>query len=248
VEVAVQGQGWVVLDSSPGTYSYQQPKPSSGVTPSTTPSQSPAQTAQLTNSNNGQPPAPKSKVPHAKDVAVASVLLGVAVGVAALLVLLLAFLIGRKRWRVRRRQRSGDPRRRLLGAWQESLDVLVESGLPELTTLTSTEIAEATGERFGGEPAAQVRYLGDAANLAIFSPTSWVGPAEADAAWRAQTVLRKSVRRRLPWRSRIEAGLRYHHTRRRRVLVGPASWAAAARARSTTPPNRSRLGRSGRHR
>ncbi len=244
VEIPVRGQGWVVLDSSPGTYAGQQPKPRTGVTPSTTPSQSPAQTAQLTNSNNGQPPAPKSRVPHDKGVSAGSVLLIAALIVAALLVLLLAFLLGRKRWRVRQRRRSGDPRRRLLGAWQESLDVLVESGLPELTTLTSAEVATATDERFGGEPAAQVRYIGDAANIAIFSPTSWVGPAEADAAWRAQGVLRKTVRRRLPWRTRIGARLRYHHTKRRRPLVGPTSWAAAARARSTTVPSR----RRGRHR
>lgn len=124
--------------------------------------------------------------------------------------------------------------------------MLVESGLPELTTLTSAEIATATDERFGGEPAAQVRYIGDAANLAIFSPTSWVGPGEADAAWRAQTVLRKTVRRRLPLRSRISARLRYHHTKQRKTLVGPTSWAAAARARSAAPPTRRR--RAGRHR
>ena len=246
VEVPVRGQGWVVLDSSPGTYSGQQPKPSTGVTPSKTPSQSPAQTARLTNSNNGQPPAPKSRLPHEKGASTGSILLIIAVVAAAMLVALLAFLLGRKRWRVRKRRRAGDPRRRLLGAWQESLDVLVESGLPELTTLTSAEIATATDERFGGEPAAQVRYIGDAANLAIFSPTSWVGPGEADAAWRAQTVLRKTVRRRLPLRSRISARLRYHHTKQRKTLVGPTSWAAAARARSAAPPTRRR--RAGRHR
>jgi hypothetical protein len=59
-------------------------------------------------------------------------------------------------------------------------------------------------------------------------------------------VLRKTVRRRLPWRTRIGAGLRYHHTARRRPLVGPTSWAAAARARSTAAPVRRR--RAGRHR
>ncbi len=152
----------------------------------------------------------------------------------------MAILLARKRVRARRRRRAGDPRRRLLGAWQESLDVLTESGLPDLTHLTSAEVAATTGERFGGEPAAQARYIGDAANLALFSPTSWIGPAEADAAWRAQVVLSKSVRRRLGWRDRIGAGLRYNRTKRRAPLAGPASWASAARARAYGQPRATR--------
>ena len=50
--------------------------------------------------------------------------------------------------------------------------MLEESGMPDLTNLTSREISEKTGARFGGESGAQVRFLGDAANAAIFSPTS----------------------------------------------------------------------------
>ena len=128
---------------------------------------------------------------------------------------------------------SGDPRRRLVGAWQESLDVLVEAGLPELANLTSAEVAATTAQRFGSEPAAQARMIGDAANTALFSPTSWIDPERADAAWRADTVLRKSVRRRLGWRDRVNATLRYHRVRRIRPLVGPASWAVAAKERAS---------------
>ena len=101
-------------------------------------------------------------------------------------------------------------------------------------------MAAATHERFGGEPAAQVRYIGDAANLAIFSPTSWVGPAEADAAWQAQTVLARTVRRRLDWRRRIGTRFRFHHGRRPMPTIGPSSWTAAARARALA-------GRGGKH-
>jgi hypothetical protein len=238
VEIPVRGQGWVVLDSSPSTYSGQQPTPSGGTTPSNTPTSSPAQTAELTNGNNGNAAAPKSKVPRSRSVSPVSLVVLVALIVGALIVVLLAALLIRKWLRVRRRRSPGDPRRRLLGAWQESLDFLEEAGLPELGTLTSAEVAAATGERFGGEPAAQVKAIGDAANLAIFSPTSWVGPAEADAAWRAESVLARTVRRRLDWRRRIGTRFRYHRAKRRRVQLGPASWAAAARARTVTSPTR----------
>jgi hypothetical protein len=235
VEIPVRGLGWVVLDPSPGTYAGQTPQQSAGATPSPTPSPTSSPNALLTQSNNGgSAVAPKSETPQSKSISAAAVVVIVLIVLLVVTALVIAFLLARKRVRVHRRRRPGDPRRRLLGAWQESLDVLVESGLPELTYLTSAEVATTTGERFGGEPAAQARYIGDAANVAIFSPTSWVGPDQADAAWRAQAVLSKTVRRRLGWRARIGAGLRYNHPRRLKRLTGPASWAAAAKAHATT--------------
>ena len=247
VEIPVRGLGWVVLDPSPDTYSGQQPRPSGGSSPSLSPSPTPSQNALLTHaSDGGHAPAPKSSTPHETGVSTAAVLVIVLIAIAALVLVLLALLLARKRVRARRRRRAGDPRRRLLGAWQESLDVLEEAGLPDLTHLTSAEVAARTNERFGGEPAAQARYIGDAANVAIFSPSSWIGPAEAEAAWRAQVVLSRSVRRRLGWRERIGAGLRYHRTRRTRPTVGPSSWTAAARARSAS--NRGRHTRRSRAR
>ena len=124
--------------------------------------------------------------------------------------LVLLLLVLRKRLRVRRRRRSRDPRRRLVGAWQEGLDVLVEAGLPDLSTLTSAEVADRTQLQFGDETAVQARYLGDSANAAIFSPASRIGDTDADAAWRAEAVLRRAVRGRLSWPQRVSAQLRYH--------------------------------------
>jgi uncharacterized integral membrane protein len=235
VEIPVRGQGWVVLDPSPATYSGQQPRPSTASTPSPTPSSTPAQTAQLTNGNTGNAAAKPSKVPHKNSLEPVSLAVVGAIIVGALLVVLLGLLLARKWVRVRRRRRIADPRRRLLGAWQESLDFLVEAGLPEVRSMTSAEIAAATAEKFGGDPAAQVRFIGDAANVAIFSPSAPVGPADADAAWRAESVLTRSVRRRLDWRRRLGTRLRYHRGRRTTALVGPSSWAAAAHARAVTP-------------
>jgi hypothetical protein len=232
VEIPVRGSGWVVLDPSPGTYSGQAPQQSAGSTPSQTPSPSPSQNALLTHSNNGHAVAPKSTTSHDSGLSVATVLVVVLIGLLVAIAAIVAILLARKRVRARRRRRAGDPRRRLLGAWQESLDVLTEAGLPDLTYSTSAEIAASTGERFGGEPAAQARYIGDAANVALFSPTSWVGPAEADAVWRAQVVLSRTVRRRLGWRDRIGAGLRYNRSKRPTTPAGPSSWTAAAKARA----------------
>lgn len=116
--------------------------------------------------------------------------------------------------------------------------MLVESGLPDLTYATSSEVAAAARERFGLEPATQVRAVGQAANLAIFSPASPVQPVDADAAWRAHAQLRRSVRRTLRWRARIAARLRYNRPRRIVAPRGPASWAAESKTRTARKPGR----------
>jgi hypothetical protein len=232
VEIPVRGQGWVVLDPSPDTYAGTRSSPPAGGSPSTTPSSSPAPTAQLRNGNEGNAAAPPSRIGHRSSISTTSavLLIGLAVLVAALLVA--AALLLRKAARLRRRRRSRDPRRRLLAAWQESLDFLAEVGLPELGALTSAEVAAATEARFGDEPAERIRYLGEAANRAIFSPRSWIGGAEADAAWLAEAALARDIRRRLRWRPRMASRFRYHRAPRTGPSSGPASWAEAARSRA----------------
>lgn len=237
VEIPVRGLGWVVLDPSP-SHSKQVTPPPSAAAHSPSPSPSPSQTAQLTHSNNGgHAAAPPSRIPHAEGLSALAVVAIVLLAVLFLLVALLIFLLGRKRVRARRRQR-GDPRRRLVGAWQESIDVLVESGLRDLTYATSAEVADATASRFGGEPAGLARTVGEAANRAIFSVTTPIAVADADAAWRAEALLRRSVRRRLDWRNRISAGLRYNRPRRTKPAPAPSSWAEAAKARTASRPGK----------
>jgi hypothetical protein len=232
VEIPVRGQGWVVLDPSPGTYSSQTPPHASAI-PSPSPSPSPSKNALVTHANNGgNAVAPPSHTPHAKNVSGIAIAVIVLIGLVLFAVLVLCFLLARKQVRLRRRRRGGDPRRRLLGAWQESLDVLVESGLPDLTTATTAEVAQATEARFGDDPAQRVRFVGDAANVAIFSPTSWIGPEDADAAWQAQSQLTKAVRRELGLRDRFGAHLRYNQPRRAKAGAGPESWAEEAKSRS----------------
>lgn len=247
VEIPITNVGWVVLDPSPSTYSgHKDDRGRAEATESASPT--PTQSVQISRpnsseGNNGAGVLPKSNVPkshHASPLTIAAIIV---IAIVAALLALLVILLLRKRLRVRRRRRVGDPRQRLIGAWQEALDVLAEVGMPELDSLTGTEVSEATATRFGGDTGVQARYLGDAANAALFGPTTWVDPTVADAAWDAQRNLARSVRRLLPWRSRIGASLRYHRSHRERPLVGPASWAAAASASFTTSAG----SRGGRH-
>ncbi|MDT4969977.1 MAG: hypothetical protein QOG22_120, partial [Pseudonocardiales bacterium] len=238
VEIPIRGSGWVVVDPAPTTVSGAQRTPTAGSQPSQTPSATPTRNALITQSNGGHAVAPKSTVPHKPAAAKGPLIAALLIGFGVLVVAALLALLLRKWLRVRRRQRPADPRRRLLGAWLESLDVLTESGLADLTALTSTEIVTATGERFGPEPAVHAAYLGDAANAAIYYSSAWIAPAEADAAWTAHNSLRRLVRRRLGVGARMAAGLRYHRAKTPPSAAGPLSWAdptpVAKRRRSGT--------------
>ncbi|MEP7019517.1 MAG: transglutaminase domain-containing protein [Pseudonocardiales bacterium] len=225
VEIPIRGSGWVVVDPAPAAVSGAQRTPSAGSSPSPTRSSTPTRNGLITQSNGGHAVAPKSDVPHRPAASHGPLIVTVLIGFGALILLALLAVPLCKRLRARRRRRPADPRRRLLGAWHESLDVLAESGLSDLTPLTSTEIVAATGERVGAQPAGQAAYLGQVANAALYNASSWIGSAEADAAWTAQRALRRLVRRRLGVRARVVAGLRYHRTKTPRTVAGPLSWA-----------------------
>ena len=108
--------------------------------------------------------------------------------------LLLASRKGRRR---ARRRHAPDPRTKLLGAWQEHLDMLTESGLPELTTMTSKEIAELTLEQFGTGAGERTAVLGRAANSVAYSARTIVDSNEVSEAWANQRALRRIVRKQL---------------------------------------------------
>jgi len=157
-----------------------------------------------------------------------------------LLIALLLGVFGRKPLRAARRRRAPDPRTRLLGAWQESLDVLTEAGLPELSTLTSAEVATLAGEQFGAGPRAEAESLGTAANAVAYSVHTQIAPQDADTAWERHGVLRKEVRAQLGWPGRFVASVRYHRPGRRSRPVSPPSWAADARERAKRNADRRR--------
>ncbi len=233
VEVPISGVGWVVLDPSPSRLSDNEKPSTASAQPTPSPTTTPTGQAAITHApSQGRAVGPPGDVDTSTGAPILAIVLLVLIAVAALVVLLALFQLGRRALRVRRRRRYGDPRRRLLGAWLESLDMLEESGMPDLTNLTSREISEQTGARFGGETGAQVRFLGDAANAAIFSPTSWIGPAEADTAWRTEAVLTRSVRDRLSWQERLGARLRYHKPGGRRRRASYAFYASKVRRRA----------------
>ncbi len=237
-EVPVRGRGWVVVDGSPSAYSTSRPTPSLSARPTQSPSPTAAPSALLTQAptpGTGNAAAPPSSVPVARYVTGALIALALLVLVLVPL-LFLGGLVVRKRWRLRRRG-HGTPRERLAGAWQETLDMLVESGMPPVSTLTGAEVVAAAEQRYGPEPAAAVRGLAESANRAIFHPGWEPSAADADEAWRAERTLRRHVRGTLDVGERIHARLRYARRRSTPVAAVPRSWS------DPKPPRPARGGR-----
>jgi transglutaminase-like putative cysteine protease len=207
VEIPVQSYGWVVLDPSPGTYANAPTAP--GATPTPTPTPTASGNAQLIQSKGGHAVAPRSRVPSAGGLT--------GVEIAAIVVFATLLVIGMlaglhpalRLLRARRRRQVGDPRERLIGAWQETLDVLEESGLPDLSSLTSREVVSATVARFGGVTATHTLLVAEAADEAVYRPSSFVGNDAAEQAWQRHVRISREVRRQLSWRTRATTGLRY---------------------------------------
>lgn len=249
VEVPVVGSGWVVLDASPSRYQPSNQPTRSGAEQPTPSSAPPTQNAaQLTQGNNGHAVAAPSAVPHTVTSASRALIVALATVFGLLLAVLLLVFSGRKPLRAARRKRSPDPRTRLIGAWQESLDMLTEAGLPDLQTMTSAEIADLAGNQFGPRSQAEATSLGTAANAVAYSAHTRIAARDADAAWERHRVLRREVRAQLGLRGRVMATVRYHHPAKDGRPVSPPSWAVEAEERAKRHTGRRRYrGRRRKH-
>jgi hypothetical protein len=152
------------------------------------------------------PPPTKSASHHLSPVVTG---LLVVVGALVLGVLGFAAYAAYTLWRRgQRRRHAKDPRRRVLGAWNEALDHLHTAGVPPRPAATSLEFATryapAHGAGHAGGPALlELARLQSAAMYAEEAPT----PAEASQAWDQADTIRDTVRRTIArstrWRRRL---------------------------------------------
>ncbi|MDX8147822.1 transglutaminaseTgpA domain-containing protein [Lentzea sp. BCCO 10_0061] len=123
-----------------------------------------------------------------------------------LMTVVLVFLggvVGTKRRRRWRRRRTADPAARLLGAWQEAVDRLLELGLRIPLSMTVHDIGDVARTRFGDRVAA----LATMAPMASAAAFAGVPPSDDDVtfAWELESDLRRELHpRRL---SRIRAAI-----------------------------------------
>jgi transglutaminase-like putative cysteine protease len=124
------------------------------------------------------PPAQTSTL-EAAVVAIALIVAGLAV--LLLWVAAIVWLIRRRRRR--RRRECTEPRDRVMGAWEESLDALVSAGVARRASDTADELVAAGVARLGDSSSGTLLPLGALSNESWFSSDP-VGVDDAERAWR----------------------------------------------------------------
>jgi hypothetical protein len=197
-EVALDGEGWVVVDPTPSAEDVVEEEdlasPDAIDQPEAAPQEAPAELGVETERVLVGPPAPEEErgLPLVPILAAAAVVL---LPVAALLV-----ASGRRAVR-RRRRRAGGPRQRVVGAWHHLLDTAAELRVPDLESRTSRQLVETLESRVTrGLP--DLRNLPGLVDRAVFSSAA-VTDEDADRAWTTVTAARRTLRRTLPRRSRV---------------------------------------------
>jgi hypothetical protein len=182
IEVDTAQYGWVLLDPNPAVrpipaQQLQTPKPVTR--PETIVPPPPVQ--QQDQNNQNQPQADR-KTPPTEPLWL-TILLGAlpwalaTLAFIALVLLPFAIIVIMKRLRRRRRARAPSGRSRIVGAWDEYRDALVDHGHDLLPTATRREVAQAApGDRAAG--------LARLADRAVFGPSE-VDDSAADRMWTA---------------------------------------------------------------
>jgi hypothetical protein len=191
-EVHLQGYGWVPFEPTPPVEVPNPPRDQA----LTLQSVDRAQGATVT------VPGPRARA--AAPVTALDVAAIVAVAVAVAIVVLLILVVLLKSLRRRRRSRNGPPERRVLGAWREVTDRLIEAGVRVPASRTGSEVARD----LAGSPAAPVaRHVVELAPLvagAVFAFDE-ADESAAQRAWLLESRIRRELRPTLPVAVRLRA-------------------------------------------
>lgn len=204
-EVAYEGLGWIPYDPTPSTGG---PAPARGTDAAPAPET-------VTPTAGGDQRTPRAVGPSEADpsefagspwwrpVAIAG---GIAGGAVLLVVGGCAAVIGAKLLRRRRRRAAGDAAGRVVGAWDEVVDRLVELRFPIHPSMTPRDIARATQAVYGTAATLPLGFLVPDVGRAVFGQ---VAPDDdtADRSWaRAlefEQNLAITLNGRQRWRARL---------------------------------------------
>jgi hypothetical protein len=219
-EVWIEGAGWLPFEPTPafseptlglGTGGPKPGPPGPAGNSTTTSSTTPSATVLPTVAQPDYPGQVVTPVPAARHHHASPVLVGFFVVAGAIVLGTLGFLATAAftLWRRgRRRRHDRDPRRRVLGAWNEALDHLSTAGVPPRPSATSLEyalrFAPAHGAgRAGGAALMQLARLQSAAMFAADPPSD----DDAEHAWEQADTIKSEVQhniaRSIRWRRRL---------------------------------------------
>lgn len=177
VDVAFEGVGWVRFDPTPAALGQQPPEAEEEVKKQER--QEKQAVTQAVGSGDGAGQEVEGEVPGPGGASPWRYL-----AIAALLAPLVAVstLVAVRTVRTRRRRSASTLRLRILGAWDEAIDVVTRFGARTGPSMTATEIEEAGRARLGVDVGESLRPLRVMANLASYGPIDEADGLD-DEAW-----------------------------------------------------------------
>jgi transglutaminase-like putative cysteine protease len=188
-EVNLAGHGWVTFEpTDPRRHAANAPKP-------------PETETQADNNNKQQQdstasqPAEDPNLPKlaGAELTVLDWALFVLIGLGVLVVLTPIAIAGEK-FRRRRLRRSGSRAARIVGAWQQVTDRLIEHGVPVTASSTTTEVSEQARERIGETGTGSLAVLAPIVTSAMYNPSEPEDNAVQEA-WLLEAQLRRELRK-----------------------------------------------------
>jgi transglutaminase-like putative cysteine protease len=205
VEVRFNGLGWVAYDPTPAT----------GTTAPPTPGATTGSPDTVTPSGGAEQRTPRELGPSEADLAdldgsgwlrTAAIVAAVVGGAALVVALVVGSIVGAKAFRRRRRRRRASTADRVIGAWDEVVDRLVELHVPISTSMTPRDITALTRARYGTAATLPLSFLVPDVGRAVFGPTP-PGEELAERAWERalefEQNLALTLNRRQRWQARL---------------------------------------------
>nr|WP_225953534.1 transglutaminase domain-containing protein [Kibdelosporangium phytohabitans] len=187
-EVNLAGYGWVAFEpTDPKRHPANAPKPKETETPADENRPEENSTASQTAEDPNLPRLGEGVL------TVLDWALFVVIGLGCLVVLT-PIAVASEKFRRRRRRRSGSRAARIIGAWQQATDKLIEHGVPITAASTPREITDQARERIGDEGTGALAVLAPIVTSAVFEPAEPEDTA-AETAWQLESQLRDELRR-----------------------------------------------------
>ena len=208
-EVRFVASGWVRFDPSPLNRTINTPPGQAPRSRPPDPGDSPDRQdpPPRTPSPRHQTPLSPTTRPHRDSML--PLVLAVAAGGLGSVVLAAAAVPAVKAVRRRRRRRAADPTLRVAGAWWDTVDRLVDVGVPVGPAHTTTEVAVTAQAHVAPAVVGAIATLAELHDTSVFAPGP-VTPNTAVNAWRTADHIRRVLHRSLSTSRRYRATFAFH--------------------------------------
>ncbi|MCE7011221.1 DUF3488 and transglutaminase-like domain-containing protein [Kibdelosporangium philippinense] len=187
-EVNLAGYGWVAFEpTDPKRHPANAPKPKDTETP--------ADENRPEENSTASQPAEDPNLPRLGEgtLTVLDWALFVLIGLGALAILT-PIAIAIEKFRRRQKRRSGSRAARIIGAWQQATDRLIEHGVPITAASTAQEVSTQAREKIGEAGTGSLAVLAPIVTKAVFEPAEPDDNA-VEEAWQLEGQLRRELRK-----------------------------------------------------